>query len=69
MTTIFERSRVSGISACIPNQEGTVDSTPIEGQEDEDHSEEHQEEQVTPSSSTGKNLKRKKKKLKKTKPI
>jgi hypothetical protein len=59
MATMFERSRVSGISACIPGQEGTADSTPIEGQEDEDHSEEHREEQITPSSSTGKNLKRK----------
>jgi hypothetical protein len=59
MATMFQRSRVSGISACIPGQEGTADSTPIEGQEDEDHSEEHREEQITPSSSTGKNLKRK----------
>jgi hypothetical protein len=46
-------------SACIPSQEGTADSTPIGGQKDEDHSEGHLEEQVTPSSSTGKNLNRK----------
>jgi hypothetical protein len=58
ITIMFERSRVSGLSACIPDQKGTVDSTPIEIQED-DHSEEHQEEQVTPSSSTSTNLKRK----------
>jgi hypothetical protein len=57
MTIINEKSWVSGLSTCIPGQEGTTDSTPIERQED--HSEEHEEEQVTPSSSTSKNLKRK----------
>jgi hypothetical protein len=68
MTIMFERSRVSGLSACIPDQKGTVDSTPIEIQE-EDHSEEHQEEQVTPSSSTSTNLKRKGKNPKKPSPF
>jgi hypothetical protein len=67
MTIMYERSRVSGLSACILNQEGTADSTPIGRQED--HSEELQEEQVTPSSSTGKNLKRKGKSPKKTSPF
>jgi hypothetical protein len=47
MTIMYERSRVSGLSACIPSQEGIANITPIERQE-EDHSEEHQEEQVTP---------------------
>jgi hypothetical protein len=68
MTIMFERSRVSGLSTCIPDQEGTADSTPIEIQE-EDHSEEHQEEQVTPSSSTSKTLKRKGKSPKKPSPF
>jgi hypothetical protein len=63
MTIMYEKSWVSGLSACIPGQEGTADSTPIERQED--HSEEHEEEQVTTSSSTGKNLKRKEKSSKK----
>jgi hypothetical protein len=56
-------------SACIPSQEGTADSTPIGGQKDEDHSEGHLEEQVTPSSSTGKNLNRKGEIQKKTSPF
>jgi hypothetical protein len=65
MTIMYEKSRVLGLSACIPGQEGTADSTPIERQE-EDNSEEHEEEQVTPSSSTGKNLTRKGKSPKKS---
>jgi hypothetical protein len=64
MTIMFERSRASGLSTCIPGQEVTAGNTPIEIQE-EDHSEEHQEEKVTPSSSTDKKLKRKGKSLKK----
>jgi hypothetical protein len=31
MTTMFERSWVLGLSACIPGQEGTADSAPIRG--------------------------------------
>jgi hypothetical protein len=54
---MYERSWVSGLSACIPSQEGTTNSTSF-GRQEEDLSEEHHEEQVTPSSSTGKNLKR-----------
>jgi hypothetical protein len=65
MTIMYEKSWVSCLSACIPGQEGTADSTPIKRLE-EDHSEEHEEVQVTPSSSTGKNLKRKEKSLKKS---
>jgi hypothetical protein len=41
MTIMYEKSCVSSLSACIPDQEGTVDSTPIERQE-EDHCEEHE---------------------------
>jgi hypothetical protein len=63
MTIMYEKSQVLGLSACISGQEGTTDNTPI-GRQEEDHSEEHEEEQVTPSSSTGKNLKRKGKSLK-----
>jgi hypothetical protein len=65
MTIMYEKSQVSGLFACIPGQEGTANNTPIERQE-KDHSEEHEEEQVTPSSSTGKYLKRKGKSLKKS---
>jgi hypothetical protein len=65
MTIMYEKSRVLGLSTCILGQEGTTDSTPIERQE-EDHSEEHEEEQVTFSSFTDKNLKRKEKSLKKS---
>jgi hypothetical protein len=61
---MYEKSRVSSLSACISNQEGTADNTSIKRQE-EDHSEEHEEEQVTPSSSPSKNLKRKGKSPKK----
>jgi hypothetical protein len=56
MTTMYEKSQVSSVSACIPGQEGTAYSTPF-GRQEEDLSEEHHEEQVTPSSSTSKNLK------------
>jgi hypothetical protein len=65
MTIMYEKSRVSDLYACIPDQEGTIDSTLIERQE-EDHSEEHEEEHVMPSSSTSKNLKRKGKSPKKS---
>jgi hypothetical protein len=68
ITIMFERTRVSSLSACISGQEGTVDSTPIRIQE-EDHSKEYQEEQVTSSSSTSKNLKRKGKSPKKLIPF
>jgi hypothetical protein len=65
MIIMYEKSRVSGFSACILGQEGTTDSTPI-GRQEEDQSEEHEKEEVTPSSSTGKNLKRKEKSPKKS---
>jgi hypothetical protein len=65
MPIMYEKSRVSALSACISGQEGTADSTPIERQK-EDLSEKHEEEQVTPSSSTDKNLKRKGKSPKKS---
>jgi hypothetical protein len=65
MTIMYEKSRVSDLSACILDQEGTTNSTPIERQE-EDQSEKHEEEEVTPSSSIGKNLKRKGKSSKKS---
>jgi hypothetical protein len=61
MIIMYGKSRISGLFACIPGQEGTADNTPIERQE-EDHCEEHEKEQVTPTSSTSKNLKRKGKK-------
>jgi hypothetical protein len=47
MTIMYEKSRISGLSACIPGQEGTADSTPIERQE-EDHSEEHERSKLHP---------------------
>jgi hypothetical protein len=65
MTIMYEKSRVSGLSACIPDQECRADSTPI-GRQEEDQSVEHEEEEVTPSSSTGKILKRKGKSPKKS---
>jgi hypothetical protein len=37
MTIMFERSRVSGLSACILGQEGTIDNTLIEIQEEDCH--------------------------------
>jgi hypothetical protein len=43
MTTMYEKSWVSGLSTCIPGQESTADNTPFGGQE-EDLSEEHHEE-------------------------
>jgi hypothetical protein len=64
MIIMYERSRVPGLSACILSQEGTADSTLI-GRPEEEDIEELQEEQVTPSSSTNKNLKRKGKSPKK----
>jgi hypothetical protein len=58
MIIIYEKSRVSDLSACILGQEGTADCTLI-GRQKDDQSEEHEEEEVTPSSFTGKILKRK----------
>jgi hypothetical protein len=68
MTIMFERRQVSCLATCIPGQEGTADNSLI-GRQEEDHSEEHQEEQVTPSSSIGKKLKKKGKRLKKPSPF
>jgi hypothetical protein len=65
MPIMYGKSQVSGLSACIPSQEGMIDNTPI-GRQEEDQSEEDKEEEVTPSSSTSKNLKRKGKSPKKT---
>jgi hypothetical protein len=58
MIIMYEKSRVSDLSVCILGQKGTSDCTPI-GRQKDDQNEEHEEEEVTPSSFTGKILKRK----------
>ena len=61
METMFEKSRVSGLSACIPGEDTIGDSQTNEEEELDDHIEEIGEEQFTPSSSTRNQLKRKRK--------
>lgn len=56
---MFEKSHVSGQSACIPGEEGGGDSVPNEEERDDDPIQEIGSEQFTPTSSTRTVLKRK----------
>ncbi|RCV21989.1 hypothetical protein SETIT_4G183900v2, partial [Setaria italica] len=56
---MFEKSHVSGHSACIPGEEGGGDSIPNEEERDDDQIHEMGSDQFTPTSSTRTELKRK----------
>nr|TKW04036.1 hypothetical protein SEVIR_7G083000v2 [Setaria viridis] len=56
---MFEKSHVSGQSACIPSEEGGGDSVPNEEESDDDPIQEIGSEKFTPTSSTRTVLKRK----------